>query len=88
MPNYCSVLMCCHAHEDWNRVVPFLTGVNADGEDCQLTFNNVVPMPQYIYTGSIGKTEQELYGEDNCWLKWCYKNWGTKGDAYEVHMDK
>ena len=46
-----------------------------------IDFNKVVPMPDYIYKGSLGRAEQEKYGKDN-WYDWSVANWGTKWNAY------
>ncbi len=44
-------------------------------------FNNIIPMPDYIYNKSVGKKEKALYGRNN-WYDWCIENWGTKWNAY------
>lgn len=86
MPNWTFCDMHCDTPEMWSRVVPFLTGVNDYGEECELTFNNVVPMPQYVYTGDLGREEEIRFGTDNCWYCWSLKHWGCKWDASEVNM--
>ena len=46
------------------------------------SFKKIIPMPDHIYRGSLGKAEEEKYGKENCWYDWSVKNWGTKWDAY------
>lgn len=49
-------------------------------------FNKVIPMPDYIYTGSIGPEEKERYGKNN-WYDWSWEHWGTKWNAVDVSVD-
>jgi len=87
MPNWCSIEMHCDTPEMWSRVVPFLSGVSQEGTEEELTFNNVVPTPQYIYIGDTeGEEDRKRYGAANCWYEWNNAHWGTKWDACEVYM--
>ncbi len=46
-----------------------------------LDFEKIIPMPDNIYRGPLGKAEMELYGENN-WYDWSIANRGTKWGAY------
>lgn len=45
-------------------------------------FEMIIPMPDHIYRGNLGKAEEEKYGEANCWYRWSINNWGTKWNSY------
>ena len=53
-------------------------------ESVAIDFNNITPMPKWVYQGNLGKKEEEKYGAENCWYKWSIKNWGTKWNAYRT----
>ena len=88
MPNWCFVEMYCDTPEEMDKVMPFLCGVNTNGEECELTFNNVVPTPQYVYQGDEGEEDRQRYGVKNCWFAWNNEHWGTKWDACEVSVEE
>lgn len=46
-----------------------------------ISFEKIIPMPDYIYRGNLGKDEMEKYGENN-WYDFSVANWGTKWNAY------
>lgn len=52
-----------------------------------ISFDKIIPMPDYIYTGSLGREERELYGKNN-WYDWSIANWGTKWNAYDSGFDE
>ena len=43
-------------------------------------------MPDYIYRGTIGTKEMEIYGENN-WYDWSIENWGTKWNSEDAEVD-
>lgn len=55
--------------------------------DNEVDFNNIIPMPDNIYQGPLGKKEKELYGENN-WYDWSIKNWGVKWNACDTYLNK
>lgn len=53
-----------------------------------IDFAKIIPVPDYIYRGNIGKAEVQKYGKNN-WLDWNTSNWGSKWNSYgydEAHM--
>jgi hypothetical protein len=51
-----------------------------------IDFNKLIPMPEYIYQGNLGKEEIEKYGKNN-WYDWSIENWGTKWNARDSIID-
>lgn len=47
-------------------------------------FNEIVPMPEEIYKGSLGEEERKKYGRNN-WYDWSILNWGTKWNAHDYY---
>ncbi len=58
-----------------------LSLIHGEKEDQYIDFNKIIPMPDYIYRGDLGRKEQELYGKNN-WYDWSIDHWGTKWNAY------
>ena len=54
--------------------------------DNDFDFERIIPMPHYIYSGSVGAEEKEIYGEYN-WYDWSIKNWGTKWNSCNTYID-
>lgn len=73
MPNWCSGNLVIRADE--KTVEKILTAVQ--GENTPFDFEKVVPMPESIFRGNLGRRELELYGKNN-WYDWALENWGTK----------
>lgn len=51
-----------------------------------IDFEKIIPMPENIYRGNLGREETNLYGKNN-WYDWCISNWGTKWSAYGYEKD-
>ncbi len=46
-----------------------------------IDFNQVTPMPPWVYRQPTNLTLLEKYGEENCARGWCLENWGTPQNA-------
>ena len=51
-----------------------------------IDFNKVIPTPDNIYQGNLGKEEFAKYGKNN-WLDWNTANWGTKWNSYGYDVE-
>jgi hypothetical protein len=51
-----------------------------------IDFEKIIPMPDNIYKGNLGKEEMKLYSKNN-WYDFCVANWGTKWNAYGYEKD-
>lgn len=83
MPNNCCGKLTIIAFS--NRIAEIKSRLRGTGDDegNPFDFNKVIPMPEYIYRGSIGSKEQELYGKNN-WYDWSIENWGTKWNSCDT----
>ena len=46
-----------------------------------IDFAKIIPVPDTIYQGSLGREEMAKYGKNN-WLDWNTFNWGSKWNSY------
>ena len=46
-----------------------------------IDFNQVTPMPPWVYRQPTNLALLEKYGEGNCARGWCLENWGTPQNA-------
>ena len=81
MPNdiYNVVTFNC-AHE---RTAEILKAVEMEG--CELgsiDFEKLIPMPEDVYRGPLGREEMKQYPGERNWYYWSVNNWGTKWNAY------
>lgn len=82
MPNYVVNRIKIVANkEDKSKVLNTIKGKNGI-----VDFEKIIPMPENIYRGDLGKEEEKKYGENN-WYDWSIKNWGTKWNAFEPVID-
>ncbi len=56
-------------------------------DDKCISFDKIIPMPDNIYRGDLGKREMELYGSAN-WYDWSISHWKTKWDAYNSSFNE
>jgi hypothetical protein len=88
MPNYIkNRLVINGTNEQIEEVKNFLrpkepTQWKNQEESVAMDFNNITPMPKWVYQGDLGRIKEEKYGKENCWFEWCRKNWGTKWNAF------
>ena len=88
MPNWVTNRIVFHGdQENIDRVLQYIKGNGS-----KIDFNKIIPMPDNIYRGDLGKRERELYGSNN-WYDWSVANWGTKWNILysstiqdELHM--
>lgn len=84
MPNHVeNILKIKGTKEEIKEVKDFLKGKWNDGTERNIDFNNITPMPKWVYRRDLSSREEEKYGRENCWYGWSRKNWGTKWNAYE-----
>lgn len=53
------------------------------GENGEVDFNSVIPMPDTVFRGDLGIAERATYGQNN-WYDWSVNRWGTKWNAYSI----
>lgn len=79
MPNWVrNNVVITGSHNKLNKFVD--KHFNKKGE---FDFETVIPMPDKIFKGDLGKEEERIYGSNN-WYDWSIKNWGTKWNANTV----
>jgi len=80
MPNHITNILT--AHGDEKQLKAMFEAIKSDEIGLGSTdFNKIVPMPENIYRGNLGKEEFEKYGSEN-WHDWSVNNWGTKWNSY------
>ena len=84
MPNYVvNKVEFCGKQEYINDVLNLIKGEN---NHLIIDFEKIIPMPDNIYRGDLGKEEKEKYGKNN-WYDWSIDHWGTKWNAYDQCRD-
>lgn len=70
MPNYVTTVLTAD-----KEVLDSLAGENGE-----VDFSSVIPMPENIFRGYLGEKEMIEHRENN-WYDWSVNNWGTKWNA-------
>ena len=82
MPNWCNNYLTIEGNDETLREIHKFV----KSEKTAFDFEKIIPMPDYIYRGTIGTKEMEIYGENN-WYDWSIENWGTKWNSEDVEID-
>lgn len=85
MPNYCQNTLKIIAKDDVVKTIIDMMRGTGEDEGNLFDFNKVIPMPENIYRGAIGKEEEALYGKNN-WYDWSIENWGTKWNSVDAEL--
>ena len=87
MPNYCYGTLKITANTAiLSKILDTVSGTG-DEEGNPFDFNKIIPMPDYIYRGSIGPEEEKIYGKNN-WYDWSNENWGTKWNSCDTTFEE
>ena len=93
MPNWCWNYL--EVHGDEKQLQEFVEKSENCPEGSEFTFNGTHPMPEDLDITCGTQTQEEKeqamlnkakYG-CSTWYEWCCKEWGTKWDACEAHID-
>lgn len=68
------------SQEDVNNLLSIIKG-----EEREIDFTKIIPVPDYIFQGDLGMEEKRIYGKNN-WYDWNIENWGTKWNAYNIEL--
>jgi hypothetical protein len=88
MPNHITNRLTIFGSIDQiNSVLKFIKIEKESSEDeifgiGTIDFNKITPCPKWVFSGNLGREDEEKYGKENCWYEWNCKNWGTKWNAY------
>ena len=85
MPNNCFGTVTLYASDDRIKEVFSAIHGKVGIKENPFDFNKIIPMPDNIYKGDIGREELELYGKNN-WYDWSIKNWGTKWNSRDTYV--
>lgn len=74
MPNHVeNRLKIIGSEGEIKQVKEFLKGKYENGTDNNMDFNNITPMPKWVYNKDLSSKDEEKYGKENCWLEWCFR---------------
>ena len=84
MPNHVkTIVRMTGDQESIKKLLESHTKLNQHG--LRFDFETIIPMPDNIFRGDLGREEREKYGRNN-WYDWSVENWGTKWNAYEFNI--
>ena len=82
MPNHITNVIRFEGEE--GKIAGILRDIqNDDFGTGSIDFNKLIPMPDSVFQGPLGKQEREQYPGDLNWYDWSVKHWGTKWNAYD-----
>ena len=82
MPNHIYNVIRFEGQE--NEVKRIMSDIQLDSAGPgTIDFNKIIPMPENVYRGPLGKKEREKYPNELNWYDWSIKHWGTKFNAYD-----
>lgn len=87
MPNHVSIKLSFESNEDtWKETHEKFKEFQAlvEHDDYSFDFGRIIPCPDDVYQGNLGRDEEAKYPGEKNWYGWNIKNWGTKWNAYEV----
>lgn len=58
-----------------------LSPADDNHEEPYVDFNNIVPMPENVFRGDLGRKEKEMFPGELNWYGFGIANWGTKWNA-------
>ena len=85
MPNHIlNRISVSNQNDDLQKIKDFLRS-----EECDVDFNKILPQPENIFRGDLGKEEEDYCKKNNIptWYNWNTKNWGTKWNAYSININ-
>lgn len=85
MPNHITNRLCITGPKKDREAFLATLKNKVDGENPkQFSLGQIVPMPESIFRGNLGRAEEIAYPGELNWYGWSCANWGTKWDCYEV----
>lgn len=86
MPNHVTNHLCITGPKKDREA--FLATLKKDGyhgpSKGKFSLHQIVPMPDIIFRGDLGRAEEIAYPGVMNWHGWSCANWGTKWDCYNV----
>lgn len=67
------------------NIIDEIITLDENGDKC-FDFNTIIPMPDNIFRGDLGKEEEKYYGKEN-WYHWSIDNWETKWNSYSYKRE-
>lgn len=89
MPNWTrnSVFFRAETPEKMQEIISSLGGIDADGRECDFTFNNFISVPKEIIDTRLDPNNG-LHCMSDQEFEWRCSAWGTKWDACNVELER